>query len=108
MCTLHLSGQIQYSKTCVKWPLSKRPKVVFKNKYRLMQVRSTAECILQYFRPSLRYHLSLRSVFCLFLSGHFIQVLLYDKIALHSVCVYVYEQTDLSKYFQTIVEFCLY
>ena len=38
-----------------------------------MQVRSIAECsngsILQYFRPSLSYHLSLRSLFCLFLSG---------------------------------------
>ena len=38
-----------------------------------MQVKSIAECskgsILQYFRPSLSYHLSLRSLFCLFLSG---------------------------------------
>ena len=33
--------------------------------------------ILQYFRPSLSYHLSLRSLFCLFLSGRFTQVLLY-------------------------------
>ena len=30
--------------------------------------------ILQYFRPSLSYHLSLRSSFCLFLSGCFTQV----------------------------------
>ena len=29
--------------------------------------------ILQYFRPSLSYHLSLRSLFCLFLSGRFTQ-----------------------------------
>ena len=43
-----------------------------------MQVKSVAECfnnykgsILQYFRPSLSYHLSLRSLFCLFLSGRF-------------------------------------
>ena len=45
----------------------------FKTVYRLMQVKSIAECpkiILQYFRPTLSYHLSLRS-FCLFLSGHF-------------------------------------
>ena len=46
----------------------------------LMQVKSIAECskgsILQYFRPSLSYHLSLRSFFCLFLSGHLRQVLL--------------------------------
>ena len=46
-----------------------------------MQVKSIAECskgsILQYFRPSLSYHLSLRSLFCLFLRGRFTQVLLY-------------------------------
>ena len=33
--------------------------------------------ILQYFRPSLSYHLSLLSLFCLFLSDHLRQVLLY-------------------------------
>ena len=77
-----------YSKTCVKWPLSKRPKMVFKTNYRLMQVKSIAdlmqvksiaECskgsILQYFRSSLSYHLSLRSLFCLF-NGSFTKVLL--------------------------------
>ena len=31
----------------------------------------------QYFRPSLSYHLSLRSLFCLFLSGRLRPVLLY-------------------------------
>ena len=50
-------------------------------KSKKMQVKSNAECskgsILQYFRPSLIYHLSLRSLFCLFLSGCFTQVLLY-------------------------------
>ena len=49
------------------------PKLVFKTDYCLMQVKSIAECSkgssLQYFRPSLSYHLSLVSVFCLFLSG---------------------------------------
>ena len=48
-----------------------------------MQVKIIAECskesILQYFCPSFSYHLSLRSLFCLFLSGHFTQVLLYSK-----------------------------
>ena len=38
--------------------------------YRLMQVRSAAECsmgsILQYFQPALSYHLSLKALFCLF------------------------------------------
>ena len=46
-----------------------------------MQVKSIAEfskgSILQYFWPSLSYHLSLRSLFCLILSGRFRQVLLY-------------------------------
>ena len=53
----------------------------FNTDYHLMQVKSIAECskgsILQYFRSSLSYHLSLSSLFCLFLSGHFTQVLLY-------------------------------
>ena len=44
---------------------SKRSKLVFNADYRFMQVKSIAECskgsILQYFRPSLCYHLSLRS-----------------------------------------------
>ena len=43
-----------------------------------MQVESNAECpkgsILQYYRPSLSYHLSLRYLFCLFLIGHLRQV----------------------------------
>ena len=41
-----------------------------KTNYRLMQVKSIAECskgsILQSFRPSLSYHLLLRSLFCPF------------------------------------------
>ena len=52
-----------------------------KTNYRLMQVKSITECskgsILQSFRPSLSYHLLLRSLFCLFLSGRLRQVLLY-------------------------------
>ena len=59
----------------------RRPKVIFKTDYRLMQVITIAECskgsILQYFRPSLSYHFSLRSLFCLVLSGRLRQVLLY-------------------------------
>ena len=52
----------KYSKTCLKRPLSKRRwKFVFKTNYRLMQDKSIAECskgsILQYFWPSLSYHL---------------------------------------------------
>ena len=55
--------------------------LVFKTYYRLMQVEVIAECskrsILQYFRLSLSYHLSSRSLFCLFLIGRLRQVLLY-------------------------------
>ena len=56
-----------------------------------MQVKSIAECskgsILQYFQRSLSYHLSLRSLFSLFLSGCFIQVLLYFG---HEDCFYLH------------------
>ena len=70
-----------YSITCVKRPLSKIPKIGFQDrlllnarqKYRKM----LQESILQYFRPSLSYHLSARPLFCLFLSGRLRQVLLY-------------------------------
>ena len=45
-----------YSKTCLKRPLQKKNKIVFETDYRLMQVKSIAECstgsILQYFRHS--------------------------------------------------------
>ena len=62
----------------------RRQKLVFKTDYRLMQVKSIAECskgsILQYFRPSSSYYLSLKSLFCLFLNGRFRQVLLYLKV----------------------------
>ena len=74
--------QPRYSKRCVKGPLSKRPKMVFKTDYRLIQVKSIAECshwsILHYIRPSFSYHLSFRPLFCVILSGRFIQVSLYD------------------------------
>ena len=48
----------------------RRPKLVFKTDYRLMQVKSIAECfkgsILQCFRPSLNCLLPLRPLFVLF------------------------------------------
>ena len=39
--------------------------------------RMLQESILQYFRPALSYHLSLRPLFCLFLRGRLRRVLLY-------------------------------
>ena len=68
-----------YSIICVKGPLSKRPEIGFQDQLSLNASQSIVKCskgcILQYFRHS-SYHLSLRSLFSLFLSGHFIQVLL--------------------------------
>ena len=63
----------------------KDQKLVFKTNYSLMQVKSIAE----YFRPSLSYHVSLRSLFCLFLSGCFTQVLLH-VIFNHIVGLFVF------------------
>ena len=59
--------------------------------------RMLLESILQYFRPSFSYHLSLRPLFWLFLSGRLWQVLLY--------CVfdfYVSKRSVLSDYFGSI------
>ena len=69
-----------YSKTCVKRPLSKRPKINFQ--YQLSLNASQKYCrMLQgdhsAVLSTLSYHLSLRSLFCLFLSDRFSQVLLY-------------------------------
>ena len=65
----------------------RRPKFVFKTNNCLMQVKSIAECskgsILQFFRPSLSYHLPLRPLFCLYLSG---SLTLYVPIATKVVC----------------------
>ena len=71
----------QYSKTCVKRPLSKgqnwvsRP-IIALCRSKVLQ-NAPKGSILQYVWPSLSYHLSLRSLYCLFLSGRFTQVLLY-------------------------------
>ena len=74
-----------YSETCVKWPLSKRSKLIFKTNYRLIQVKSITEwSILQYYRPSLSCHLSLKPLFSVVLSGRFTQVLLYSIKHEHS------------------------
>ena len=65
-----------HSSLCKTTTLKKTKNLFSKTNYRLMQVKSIAECslwsILQYFRPSLSYHLSLRSLFCIFLSGRFL------------------------------------
>ena len=74
---------MKYSKTCLKRLLKKKTKIDFQDRLLLNAGQSIAECskrsILQYFRPSFSYYWSLRSLFCLFLSGRFRQVLLYIK-----------------------------
>ena len=73
-----------YSKICVKWPLSKRLKIGFQGqvslnagqKYcRMLQGEHSAIHL-----TFIKLHLLLRSLFCLFLSGRFTQVLLYIYI----------------------------
>ena len=62
-----------YSKTRFKWPLKKKTKIGFQDvlslNARQKYCRMLQESILQYFRPSLSYRLSLRSLFCLFLAA---------------------------------------
>ena len=66
-----------YCKTCVKQPLSKRlEEIGFQDQLSLNLGQKYCR-MLQYFRPSLSYCLSLRSLFCLFFSGRFTQFLLY-------------------------------
>ena len=64
LCTLKTTN----SEACVKRPLSKRPKIGFQDQLSLNADRS-----------SLSYHLTFWSLFCLFLSGRFTQVLLYNS-----------------------------
>ena len=71
---------LRYIKTCVKSPLSKRPKIVFQDQlllnacqkcFRMLQGEHSA--ILWTF---IKLPFVIRSLFCLFLGGHFTQLLL--------------------------------
>ena len=55
-----------YSKTCVKYPLSRRQKIGFQDRLLLNEGQKYCSC-----------DLSSRPLFCLFLSARFTQVLLY-------------------------------
>ena len=78
--SLHGTKSI-YSKTCLKQPLKRDQKLGFQDQLSLIAVqkycRMLQESILQYFWHALSYHLSLRPLFCLFLSGCLRQVFLY-------------------------------
>ena len=82
-----------YNQTCVKRPLSKRPKNSFQDQLSLNAGQK--HCILQYFRPSLSYHLSLRSLFCQYLSGRFTQFYCTFK-PVHKILVYIIYESNKS------------
>ena len=76
-----------YSKTCVKWPLSKRPIIEFQDrlllnegqKYcRILQVEHSA-ILLTFIKLPTIFKIMVLSIFC----GHFIQVLLNGRLSLH-------------------------
>ena len=66
----YCSMRSTYSKTCVKRPLSKRPNIGFQDQLSLNAGRKYCRMLqgehLQYFQPSLSYHLCLRHLLCLF------------------------------------------
>ena len=72
--------RLNYSKTCLKWPLKKETNIGFQERLSLnagqKYCRMLQESILQFFLTSLSYYLSLKPLFCLFLSGRLRQVLL--------------------------------
>ena len=71
---------MHYSNPCLKQPLKKKTKIGFQDRWsrNAGQKYCRVAFIPQYFRPSLSYHLSLRS--CLFLSDRLRQVLLYIQL----------------------------
>ena len=75
----------RYSKTCVKRPLSKKTKIGFQDQ--LSHNAGQKYCRMQYFRHSWSYHLSLRPLFCLFLSLPFYTGLTVCY-KLHIICVF--------------------
>ena len=56
---------ICYSKTCVKWPFSKRPKNGFQDRLSLNAGQKYCRMI-SFFRPSLSYQFSSRPLFVIF------------------------------------------
>ena len=70
-----LSKEIQYTGTCVKRQLLKIPKIGLKTNYRLMQVKSIAECshsaILSAF---IKLPIATKIFVVVFLSGRFTQI----------------------------------
>ena len=98
-----------YSKTCLKRPLKRKTKIVFQDQLSInagqKYCRMLQESILQYFWPPLSYHLSLRPLFCLFLSGCLRQVLLYfmtQQYDVHRTVFFFYLIKYIKLYFFTL------
>ena len=76
-------------KTCVKRPLSKRPKIGVQYQLSLNAVQTHCRMIQGehsvILSTFINYHVSIRSMFCLFLIGRFTQVLLYMLIYLYTM-----------------------
>ena len=85
--------------------------MVFKTNYRLMQIKSIAECskggILQYFRPALSYHLSLRSLFYRFLSFTVNKFLFFSEDDDHRKIVEITEEHILNYAMQGLRTLCM-
>ena len=83
-CSLH----VQYN-LCKTTALKKGKNAFQEQSLLKVHAKCIAECsngsILQYFRPSLSYHLSLGPYFCLFLSGRLREVLLYTVVRTTSI-----------------------
>ena len=75
---------MRYSKTCVKWPLSKRLKIGFQDRLPLNADQKYCRMLQGEHSAILSTFIKLRFVikifFCLFLSGRFTKVLLYANI----------------------------
>ena len=69
---------VQYSKICNQRPLKKKTKIGFQEQSSInagqKYYRILSWSILQYVRPSLSYPISLRPLFCLFMSDRLRQV----------------------------------
>ena len=69
-----------YSITYLKWPLSKRPNMVFKTDYRLMQVESFSECpLFAILSTFFKLPVVVKTFVCLFFEWPFTQVVHVSK-----------------------------
>ena len=74
-------SETKYSKTCIKLPLSKRPKIGFQDQLSLNASQKYCRMLQSEHSAILSTFIKLpfviiRTLFCLFLSDHFTQVLL--------------------------------